>query len=68
MLSVVYPDELTFNIVSQSGLNDVKVDSETNAVFNLLKVFCFCSVHHHRISLINFIRGVATSAKDLMNC
>ena len=65
---MVYSDKSVFSIVSQSGLNNVKIDSETNAVFSLSKVFCFCLVYHYRTSPVNFIRDAATSVKNLMNC
>ena len=65
---MVYSDESASSIVSWSGSNDVKVGSEMNAVFSLLKAFCFCLVHHHETSSVNLIKGAATSAKDLMNC
>ena len=65
---MVYPDKSASSIVSQSGLNDAKVDSETNAVFNFLKAFCSCLVHCYETSSVSFIRGTATSAKNLMNC
>ena len=67
MPSVVYPDKSVSSIVSQLKLNNVKVDSETNAIFNFLKIFFFYSVHHHKTSLINFIKNAAISAKNLMN-
>ena len=65
---MIYSDESAFSIVSQSGLNNVKIGSEMNVVFNLLKIFYFCSVHHYRTSLINLVKGTATSAKNLINC
>ena len=65
---MVYSDESVSSIVSQSGLNNVKVSSETNAVFNLLKIFCSCSVYHYETLLIDFVRSIVISAKDLMNC
>ena len=66
--SMVYSNKSAFNIISQSELNNAKIDLETNAVFNLLKVFYSCSVHHHETLLINFVRDTATSVKNLMNC
>ena len=68
MPPVIYSDESASNIVLKSELNEVKIDSETNAVFNFLKVFFFCSVHYHGTSLINFVKSAVTSAKNLMNC
>ena len=68
MLSVIYFDESASNIVSQSGSNDIKIDSETNAVFNLLKIFCSYLIHYYETSLINFVKDAAISAKNLMNC
>ena len=67
MFSVVYSDELTFNIVLQSGLNDVKIDSEINAVFSFLKTFCSCLICCYKTLLINFVKSVITSVKDLIN-
>ena len=67
MLSVVYSDESASSLVLQSGLNDVKIGSEMNAVFNFLKVFCFCLIHCYKTSLINLVRDAVISAKDLMN-
>ena len=64
---MVYPDELASSIVSWSGSNDVKIDSEMNAVFSLLKAFCSCLIHHYRTSSVNFIKSTVTSAKNLMN-
>ena len=66
--SVIYSDESVFSIVLQSESNNVKVNSEINAVFNLLKTFYFYSVHYHRTSLINFVKNAVISAKNLMNC
>ena len=68
IFSVIYSDELVSSIVLQSGLNDINVNSETNAVFNLLKVFCFCSVYYHETLLINLVESAVISIKDLMNC
>ena len=65
---MVYSDESASSIVSQSGSNNVKVDSEINTVFNFLKTFYSCLIHHYRTSLINFVKNTATSAKNLMNC
>ena len=65
---MVYPDKSAFNIVSQSELNDVRVDSEINAVFNFLKPFYFCSVHHYETSSVNFVKDTVISAKNLINC
>ena len=66
--SVIYSDELASSIVSQSESNNVKIDLKINAVFNFLKIFCSCSVHHYKTSSVNFVRNAATSAKNLMNC
>ena len=68
MPPVVYSDKLASSIVSQSELNDVKIDSEINAVLYFLKVFYFCSIHCYKTSSVNFVRGTAISVKDLMNC
>ena len=68
MPSVIYSDKSAFSIVSQSELNDIKINSEINAVFNFSKIFCFCLIHHHKTSLINFVKNTATFTKNLMNC
>ena len=67
MFSVIYSDELVFNIILQSKLNNVKINSEINTVFNFLKIFYFCSVHCYRTLLINFVKNTVTSVKNLMN-
>ena len=66
--SMVYSDKSVSNIVSWSELNDVRVDLKINAVFNFLKVFCFCLIHHHETLSINFVKNAATSVRNLMNC
>ena len=68
MFSVIYSDESAFNIVSQSRLNNVKINSEINTVFNFLKTFYSFLIHYYEILLINFIKGTVTFAKNLMNC
>ena len=65
---MIYSDESVFSIVLQSGSNDVKIDSEMNAIFNFLKTFCFCLVHYHKTLSVNFIKNAVISAKNLMNC
>ena len=67
MLSVIYSDKSISSIVSQSELNDIKINLKINAVFNLLKIFCFCSIHYYKTSLINLVKDTAISAKNLMN-
>ena len=68
MCSVIYSDKSAFNIILQSESNDVKINLEINAVFNLLKIFYSCLIYHYRTSSINFIKSTAISAKNLMNC
>ena len=68
MLFMIYSDKSAFNIVSQLKLNNVKIDSEMNAVFKFLKIFCSCSVHHYETSSVNFIKNTVIFVKDLMNC
>ena len=67
MLSVIYSDESASNIISQLKLNNVKINSKINTVFNFLKTFFFYLVHYYETLLINFIKDAATSAKNLMN-
>ena len=67
MSSVIYFDKLTSSIVLQSESNDVKINSEMNAVFNFLKAFCFYSVYCYETSSVNFVRNTVTSVKNLMN-
>ena len=64
---VVYSDKSAFNIVLQSELNNVKVNSEINAVFSFLKTFYSCSIHYYKISSVNFVKDTVISAKNLMN-
>ena len=68
MFSVIYSDKSAFNIVSQLGLNNVKINSEMNTVFNFLKFFYFCLIYYYETSLINFVKNAVTSVKNLINC
>ena len=65
---MIYSDKSVSSIVLQSKLNDVKIKLVINAVFNFLKIFCFCLIYHHEILLINFVKNAATSVKNLINC
>ena len=65
---MIYSDESVSNIVSQLKLNNVKINSKMNAIFNFLKIFCFCLIHHHKTLSVNFVKDVVISAKNLMNC
>ena len=64
---MIYSEKLAFSIVSQSKLNDVKVDLKINAVLNFLKAFYSYLIYYHKISSVNLIKGTATSAKNLIN-
>ena len=68
MSFIIYFNESVFSIVLQSELNNVKIDSEMNIIFNFLKTFYFCLIHNYRTLLINFVKNTATSVKNLMNC
>ena len=65
---MIYSDKSVSSIILQSELNDINVNSETNAVFNLLKILYFCLVHCYKTLSINFIKSTITSVKNLMNC
>ena len=64
----MYFNKLALNIVLQSELNDININSKTNVIFNFLNAFYFCSVYHHKTSLVNFVSDAAIFAKNLMNC